>query len=66
MKARLQKQQAYKYKEKPHFKHVIVVPEEAVAKLGWKGGEDLELDVSDGQLVISANKNIPNKENGGA
>jgi hypothetical protein len=29
MKAKLQKQQAYNYKGKKHFKHVIVIPDEA-------------------------------------
>lgn len=52
MKAKLQKQLAYKYKDKKHFKHVIVVPEEAVGELGWKGGQELELTVNDGRLVV--------------
>lgn len=52
MKAKLQKQQAYKYKGKPHFKHVIVVPDEAVNELGWQGGQELELTVESGALII--------------
>ena len=52
MKAKLQKQQAYKYKGKPHFKHVIVVPDEAISELGWSGGQDLELSVKDSRLII--------------
>jgi len=51
MKAKLQKQLAYKYKDKQHFKHVIVVPDEAISELGWKGGQNLELTVKDGKLV---------------
>jgi len=51
MKAKLQKQQAYKYKDKQHFKHVIVVPDEAITELGWKGGEELELTVKEGQFI---------------
>ena len=52
MKAKLQKQLAYKRKGKEQFKHVIVVPEEAVSELGWKGGQDLELTVKNCRLVI--------------
>jgi len=51
MKAKLQKQLAYKYKEKKHYKHVIVVPDEAITELGWKGGQELELTVRNGKLV---------------
>jgi hypothetical protein len=51
MKAKLQKQLAYKYKEKKHYKHVIVVPDEAIIELGWKGGQQLDLTVKDGKLV---------------
>ena len=52
MKAKLQKQLAYKYKDKQQYKHVIVIPEEAVNELGWKGGQDLDLGVKEGQLII--------------
>jgi hypothetical protein len=56
MKAKLQRQLAYKYKGKKQFKHVIVVPEEAVNELSWKGGQELELDVKKGQLIVRAKK----------
>ncbi len=52
MKAKLQKQQAYKYKGKAHFKHVIVIPDEAINELGWQGGQELEILVSNGKLEI--------------
>ena len=52
MKAKLQKQLAYKYKEKKHYKHVIVVPDEAITELGWKGGQELELTVKAGKLIV--------------
>ena len=52
MKAKLQKHLAYKYKGKQHFKHVIVVPDEAITELGWKGGQDLDLEVKEGKLII--------------
>ena len=52
MTAKLQKQQAYKYKDKQHFKHVIVIPEDAVIKLGWRAGQSLELDIEGNCLVV--------------
>jgi bifunctional DNA-binding transcriptional regulator/antitoxin component of YhaV-PrlF toxin-antitoxin module len=51
MKAKLQKQLAYRYKEKKVYKHVIVVPDEAITELGWKGGQELDVTVKDGKLV---------------
>jgi len=56
MKAKLQKQLAYKYKGKLQYKHVIVIPEEALSELGWKGGQELELIVKETQLVIEPKK----------
>jgi hypothetical protein len=52
MKAKLQKQLAYKYKGKQHFKHVIVIPEGAINELGWKQGQQLELKATKGRLTI--------------
>ena len=54
MKARLQKQKAYKYKDKQHFKHVIVVPEEAVNELNWQGVQELDLNIKNGRLIVEA------------
>lgn len=53
MRAKLQKQLAYKYKERKHYKHVIVVPDEAITELGWKGGQELEITVKNGRLVAT-------------
>lgn len=52
MKVKLQKQLAYKYKERKHYKHVIVVPDDAITELCWKGGQELELTVKEGQLIV--------------
>jgi bifunctional DNA-binding transcriptional regulator/antitoxin component of YhaV-PrlF toxin-antitoxin module len=52
MKAKLQKQLAYKYKEKKVYKHVVVVPDEAITELGWKGGQELEITVINGKLEV--------------
>lgn len=62
MKAKLQKQLAYKYKEKKHYKHVIVVPDEAITELGWKGGQELDLTVKDSRLVIEVKHSDKAKE----
>lgn len=51
MKAKLQKQPAYEYKGKRHFKHVLVVPDDAINELGWKKGQDLGIRVEKGRLV---------------
>ena len=56
MTVRLQKQLAYKYKDKKHFKHVLVIPENAVNKLGWKAGQTFELDVEKSRLIIRPEK----------
>lgn len=56
MKVKLQRHFAYKYKDKKHFKHVIVIPEEAIEKLAWKAGQQLELEAKDGKLIIQVNK----------
>jgi hypothetical protein len=61
MKAKLQKQQAYNYKGKKHFKHVIVIPDEAITGLGWKGGQALDLVVNDGKLVVQLSSEQPSK-----
>lgn len=51
---KLQKQLAYKYKEKDHFKHLVIIPEEALEKIGWKPGEELEWTVSGNSLVLKS------------
>jgi hypothetical protein len=53
MNVKLQKQLAYNYKGKQHFKHVIVIPEEALNELGWKGGQELDLTTKNGQLIAT-------------
>jgi hypothetical protein len=59
MKAKLQKQLAYRYKEKKHYKHVIIVPDEAITELGWKGGQELDLVVRNGKLIIELRTKEP-------
>ena len=54
MKAKLLKQLDYKDKDICHYKHVIVIPEEAVNELGWNDGQHLELTITDWRLIIEA------------
>lgn len=62
MKAKLQKQLAYKYNENKVYKHVIVLPDTATTEHGWKGGQELKLIIKDGKLVIeSKNKDQESK-----
>jgi len=53
---RLQKRFAYKYKDKEHYKHVVTVPEEAVKKLGWNEGDELQYEVKESKLVFTSTK----------
>ena len=49
---KLQRQVAYKYKEKIRYKHVIVIPNGTVEKLSWKVGEELENSIVGNALTI--------------
>lgn len=55
MKVKLQKHFAYEYKNRKHYKHVIVIPEEAIQQLNWKAGQELEVEVSNNKLIIELN-----------
>jgi len=55
---KLQKHLAYKYKNKEHYKHVLVIPVDAIKKLGWKPGSVLEQKIQNGVLVIKAVENL--------
>jgi bifunctional DNA-binding transcriptional regulator/antitoxin component of YhaV-PrlF toxin-antitoxin module len=53
---RLQKRFAYRYKakdgERIHYKHVVTIPEDAIEKLGWKEGQELEPKIKNDVLEI--------------
>ena len=49
---KLQKQKAYKYKDKVHHKYVLVVKETLIKALGWKEGDDLKAEAKGGKLVV--------------
>jgi len=52
---KLQRQVAYKYKEKTHYKYVIVIPQDIIEELKWNEGQELKTTISDSQLVIEKN-----------
>ena len=49
---RLIKQHGRKYGDKDYFKFIVVIPNKLIEKLGWKGGEDWEVEVKGDKLVI--------------
>lgn len=54
---KLQKHKAYVYQTEKgekvaHFKHLIIIPENAIEALGWKEGEELESMVRRDKLVL--------------
>ena len=53
---KLQKQVAYKYKDKTHHKYVIILPENIVNELGWKEGQGLNLKVEGSRLIVDLEK----------
>jgi hypothetical protein len=53
---KLQKRFSYTYKGKDHFKHVVTIPEGFIDKLGWKEGNDIQLNISKDKLVFKISK----------
>jgi hypothetical protein len=49
---KLQKNLAYKYKDKKHYKHVIIVPDDTVRKLGWDPGVELKQQTTGNTLIL--------------
>ena len=48
---------AYSYRKRsgeeiPHYKYVVVVPEEARKKVNWRDGEELEFEANGDVLVL--------------
>lgn len=50
---KLQKHFAYKYKDQEHYKHVIVIPEETIKKLGWEAGIELQPTIDNNVLQLT-------------
>ena len=53
---RLIKQHGRKYVEKDYFKYIVVIPNKIIERLGWKGGEDLDIEVKKGKVIIEKRK----------
>ena len=49
---RLLKQKSREYNGKAYHKHWIVIPNEAIEKLKWKEGEELQAEIKDEKLII--------------
>ena len=49
---KLQKQVAYKYKDKTHYKYVLVIPQKMILELGWTDGQELKLSTKNSVLKI--------------
>ena len=53
---KLQKQLSRKSGDKEYPKYVTVIPPEAIKKLNWVGGDELELEIRNGVLCIKKKK----------
>jgi len=49
---KLQRQVAYKYKDKTHYKYVLIIPQDTISELGWVAGQDLNMKIDDSKLII--------------
>ena len=49
---KLQKQEAYKYKDTIHYKYAIIIPENTIKALGWKEGDELKAEGKNGKMVV--------------
>jgi bifunctional DNA-binding transcriptional regulator/antitoxin component of YhaV-PrlF toxin-antitoxin module len=59
---KLQKHLAYKYKDKDHYKHVVVIPDEVVGRLGWREGDELEPKIEGDALILKPQSEDVTKE----
>jgi len=63
---KLLKHLAYSYKKRngeqvPHYKYVIVVPDQARKQANWDDGEELEFEVSGETLILRPKRDSPNR-----
>ena len=49
---RLIQQKSRVYKGKAYYKFFIVIPSKVLKKLGWKGGQELEVETKKDKLII--------------
>ena len=50
---KLQKQLSRKVGDIEYPKYVLVIPPTTIKEIGWKDGEELEVEIKDKKLVIS-------------
>ncbi len=49
---RLIKQHGRKYGDKDYYKYIVVIPNKIIEEVGWKGGEDLDIEVKKDKVII--------------
>lgn len=55
---KLQKQVAYKYKDKIHYKFVLIIPQDIITELRWKVGQELNPQIDGKKLVLEPSENL--------
>jgi AbrB family looped-hinge helix DNA binding protein len=60
---KLLKHFAYSYRKRsgeeiPHYKYVVVIPEDARRKVNWRDGEELEFEVDGDRMTIMPKQNV--------
>ncbi len=53
---KLQKQLSRKVGEKKYAKYVLTIPPKEIKKLGWKEGDEINLQVNKAQALLSNKK----------
>jgi hypothetical protein len=64
---KLQKHKAYTYRadsgiEIEHYKHLVVIPEEAIQNLGWQEGQELSWCVTSDKLIFATRNTVENSQ----
>lgn len=54
---RLQKQLSRKVGNKEYPKWVVTIPPEKIDHIGWREGEELQLEIKDDKLILKRKKN---------
>ena len=55
---KLQKQVAYKYKDKTHYKFVLIIPQDVISELGWQEGQELNSQIDGTKLILELSENL--------
>jgi len=55
---KLQRQKAYKYKDKTYYKYVLIIPEKTISELGWEDGQELGSQIEGTKLILNLSKNL--------